>query len=330
MTTEAEIAIVGAGLCGLSLARSLLREGRDVVLIEARERTGGRVLTTEGYDLGPAWIWPQNRRMRALLGQLGLRAFPQHSDGRLVFEDAAGAVRRDLSMAMMGDALRIDGGMGAITAALTEDVSGALRLSAAVRNLEQDTASVELRGEGFAVRAERAVLAMPPRLAAHLVALPDVPTWMAGQAKFVAVYDAPFWRDAGLNGDAVSHRGPLAEIHDASPAGGGEGALFGFAHPGAARQSGFSDAAVTQLARLLGPQAAEPRAVYVKDWSAEPETATQADFAPLSAHPMYRPLPAQGRVLIAGTETAPTNGGFLEGALESAELALAQLERSTA
>ncbi len=38
---------------------------------------------------------------------------------------------------------------------------------------------------------------------------------MAGHAKVVALYERPFWREQGLSGDAISHCGTLAEIHDA-------------------------------------------------------------------------------------------------------------------
>ncbi|HKL70984.1 MAG TPA: amine oxidase, partial [Salibaculum sp.] len=63
------------------------------------------------------------------------------------------------------------------------------------------------------IHAARVVLALPLRLAAWLsVPVADVPSWLAGQAKLVAAYPAPFWRAEVLNGDAISHRGPLAEI----------------------------------------------------------------------------------------------------------------------
>ena len=121
------------------------------------------------------------------------------------------------------------------------------------------------------------------------VTVPDVPTWMAGQAKLVATYPAPFWRAEGLNGDAISHRGPLAEIHDASPADAGTGVLFGFAHPGAARQPDFQDAALDQLGRLFGPEAATPDEVIVKDWSTDLATATPADQTlPRGTRPIAR------------------------------------------
>ncbi|MDJ0685996.1 MAG: FAD-dependent oxidoreductase [Alphaproteobacteria bacterium] len=326
MNQDAEIVIVGAGLTGLALAHALRAEGRNLVVLEARDRAGGRVLSQDGYDLGPAWIWPHNRRMLGLARQLGVQSFPQHSDGRLIFEDASGNVRSDLEFATMGGALRLAGGIGRITDALARGLGDTLRLGYAVERVIEDSAGVTLSGDGFSVRAERTVLALPLRITAGFgLSVPDAPTWMAGHAKLVAVFDRPFWRDVGLNGDAISHRGPLAEIHDASPADATVGALFGFATPGAVRQAGFEADAVEQLGRLFGPDAAKPDTILVKDWSADPATATSADRTPPISHPHYRPVAPTDRILFAGSETAPTEGGFLEGALESAEAAYRQL-----
>ena len=331
MKQDAEIVIVGAGLSGLALAHALRAEGRNLVVLEARDRTGGRVFSQDGYDLGPAWIWPHNHRMLGLVRQLGVQSFVQYSDGQLIFEDARGDIRSDLEFATMGGALRLVGGIGRITDALTLGLGDTVRLGYAVERVIEDAAGVTLSGDGFSVRAERTVLALPLRIAAGFgLSVPDAPTWMAGHAKLVAVYDKPFWRDAGLNGDAISHRGPLAEIHDASPANATEGALFGFATPGAARQARFRADAIEQLGRLFGPNAAKPNKILVKDWSTDPATATSADRTPPTSHPHYRPVAPTDRVLFAGSETAPTEGGFLEGALESAEAAYRQLSMKAA
>ena len=89
------------------------------------------------------------------------------------------------------------------------------------------------------IPADAVILALPPRLVAHHIefspSLPEnlmtdiviKPTWMAGQAKVVAVYDRPFWRELGLSGYVLSAVVPLEEIYDASP-NKGSGALFGF------------------------------------------------------------------------------------------------------
>lgn len=324
MTTG--VCIIGAGLSGLALASALRAEGQNVMLLEARARVGGRILSQNGYDLGPSWIWSHNRRMLALLHRLGLATFAQHAAGRLVFEDAGGAIRRDLDFATMSGALRVEGGLARVTQALAAELGDRLRLACPVQSVAEEADGVTVTTTGGRIRAARIVLALPPRLASGLgIAVTDIPTWMAGHAKLVAVYRTPFWRDAGLNGDAISHRGPLAEIHDASPIGARSGALFGFAHLGAARQPGFREAAIAQMVRLFGRDAATPDEVIIKDWSMDPATATHADRTPPLGHPTYTAVPATRRLIFAGTEASSEEGGFLEGALAAAEAAYATL-----
>jgi monoamine oxidase len=328
MKIDTDICIIGAGLSGLALAAKLQAERRDVTVLEARERSGGRVLSQEGYDLGPAWIWPHNHRMLALLEGLGLNTFAQYASGRLVLEDAVGRVRRDLEFATMGGTLRVEGGLARITDALASGLGDRLRLACRVHRVLEEPGGVSILTAAGHVRAGQVILAIPPRLVAGLgVAVPDVPTWMAGHAKLVATYPTAFWRENGLNGDAISHRGPLAEIHDASPVGAKVGALFGFAQVGAARHPGFRDAAIAQLVRLFGQDAATPSDVFIKDWSMDQATATVADLSPPSEHPTYSALLPTRRLIFAGTEMTDDNGGFLEGALAAADAAHASLER---
>ena len=350
---ETGIAVIGAGLSGLAIADGLARGGQDVHLFEARDRVGGRILSVPGpqggrFDLGPAWIWPHNTRMLALAQRFGLRVHGQHATGNLVFEDQTGTIRRDLSFATMGDALRLAGGLAALTDALANGLDDArLHLSHAIDAIDLTGPAVRLTGTSatgpFTLTADRVVLALPPRLAAAIAITPDpgaavraalarIPTWMAGHTKLVAVYDRPFWRDSGLSGDAISHTGPLMEIHDASDAASNTPALFGFAMPGIARKDPqvFERNARAQLIRLFGPHAARPAAVLIKDWSTDARTATPQDASPPPNHPAYG-LPgvvrerANDRLIFAGTEAAPQDGGFLEGALQSAEAALAAL-----
>lgn len=326
---RADICIIGAGLSGLALGHSLLQAGRSVLMLECRDRAGGRILSQGGHDLGPAWIWPHNRRMLALLAELRLQHFSQYATGRLVFEDASGVIRNDLTFATMGGALRVDGGLAQVTDRLASRLGDVLRLGVTVRAVDAGQDHVTVTTDRGVVQAAQLVLALPPRLAAGLgVPVPDVPTWMAAQAKLLVTYATPFWRAEGLNGDAMSHRGPLVEIHDASPNDGSTGALFGFARPGAAREAGFQEAARVQLVRLFGPKAGAPVQVMLKDWATDPATATRADWSLPRQHPTYRRLPPRGRIIFAGTEVAPEEGGFLEGALASADAAFAQLGRT--
>ena len=86
-----DVAVVGAGLAGLSAARALSAAGREVAVLEARDRVGGRTLNEpigdgKVVEIGGQWIGPTQRRALALVEELGLQTFPTHTAGRNLFE----------------------------------------------------------------------------------------------------------------------------------------------------------------------------------------------------------------------------------------------------
>jgi monoamine oxidase len=159
-------------------------------------------------------------------------------------------------------------------------------------------------------------------------------TWMAGQAKFYAFYESPFWRQAGLSGQAFSERGPLGEIHDGSSPESNPCGLTGFVGIPAvqrSRKERLTEAILQQLALLFGDPASRPAAFLYQDWACERFTATSYDQPPMHQHPIYRPPADQAAiwdetVLFAGTETSSEQGGYLEGALVTAEQAVKRLQ----
>jgi len=356
---QTEVFIAGAGLAGLSLAASLQKRGIDYWLAEARDRIGGRILSSDFSDdstacsiadLGPSWIWPGQAHIAALLNDLGIGVYEQYSTGRLVYEDEQGHVGSNLDYSSMAGSLRIDGGVARVTDGLAATLaSDAIHFSHRVCAIREDKDGylIDLvHPEGtLQVTARKVVFAMPPRLIASLVefepALPaailqemnSIPTWMAAHAKLFAFYEAPFWRAQGLSGDGISRRGPLMEIHDASPENPGYGMLFGFI--GLAAGSSMRDPsrlltdAIWQLENMYGADAARPLDLCFMDWAAEKYTATEADQI-ISQHPSYGLPPgmatlADKGLLFASSEMAPQFGGFIEGALEASQNALARL-----
>ncbi len=97
-SVETEIAVVGAGIAGLTAASTLAGRGVDVVVLEARDRVGGRVWNTEiggeANELGGQWVAPYQSAMHALLDDLGIGLFPSFRDGDHVYIDPSGKAHR--------------------------------------------------------------------------------------------------------------------------------------------------------------------------------------------------------------------------------------------
>jgi monoamine oxidase len=88
---DADVVVVGAGLAGLTAAREIERAGNKAIVLEARDRVGGRTLNHpigdgKVVEVGGQWIGPGQDRIAALARELGVATFPTHSQGQNAIE----------------------------------------------------------------------------------------------------------------------------------------------------------------------------------------------------------------------------------------------------
>jgi monoamine oxidase len=207
-----------------------------------------------------------------------------------------------------------------------------------VRRIEHHGRTVRVESDGLVVTADQVVVAIPPVLLRRVDFRPGLPRdrrrLLAGLKpghliKWEAVYDRPFWRDAGLSGQAVSDQGPANTTFDNTPPSGGPpGILFGFIGGGQADRAARLTRAARRRAVLgnfvdfFGPEAAKPTESFELDWTdeawtrgcpvAHPSAGLLRRYGPLLRKPL-------GRIHWAGTETATYWNGYMDGAVRSGE-----------
>ena len=218
-----------------------------------------------------------------------------------------------------------------------------VRLGQPVAALAQDGDGVDVTtADGGGLRAGRVIVALAPALAGRRRYAPPLPadrdqltqrTPNGSVIKAMCAYPTPFWRSDGLSGQAAATEGAVRVVYDNSPQDGHCGVLLGFFEGREAREWSPRTAQerrailTATLVRLFGARAAEPDEYLECDWSAEEYTrGCYGAHLPPGAWTAFGPALTrpEGRIHWAGTETATTWSGYMDGAIESGRRAAAE------
>jgi monoamine oxidase len=237
----------------------------------------------------------------------------------------------------------VEGGAGSIAQRVANELGDAVRLRAPVRSITQRADRVDVGAGDLGVSAEFAVVTVPPALTLAIAFDPDLPedrrtlyrNAVAGpETKTLVVYDEPFWRADGFSGQTSEPRSTAEVTLDATPAAGRPGVIAAFTFGPVAERVDALDpterrrAVLDALTVRLGPKAASPIEFIETPWWSE-EWTRGCSFAHLPPGFLTRygsllrtPF---GRVHWAGTETATTSHGAIDGAVRSGNRAAAEI-----
>ncbi|GGA68194.1 putative putrescine oxidase [Pseudoclavibacter endophyticus] len=243
---------------------------------------------------------------------------------------------------------RVIGGLQQVPIRLAERLGDDLFLEQPVLRLEHGDDGVVAHGRSVTVRAKRAILALAPTLYHRISfepALPRIPQQMHQHLsmgfviKVHAVYERPFWRDAGLSGTAFSPFQLVHEAYDNTNHGDERGTLVGFvSDQNADDVFRLSDeerrtSILESLATYYGDEAKHPVVYYESDWGAEEWTrgayAASFDLGGLQRYgaDLRRPI---GPIHFACSDMAGAGYQHVDGAIRMGRLVAAQIAEQDA
>jgi monoamine oxidase len=260
--------------------------------------------------------------------------FYSHSGGsfqRLI--DTTGGAQQD----------RFVGGSALIADKLAAALGDVVRLEAPVTRIEVAGDKVTATTPAGQFEGRQIVVTTPPLLAGRIDYSPALPSGreqltqrapMGSVIKCQVIYDEPFWRKAGLCGQATGDGEGSRVVFDNSPPDGSPGILLAFLEGDEARRLGREPlevrrrAVIDSLVRYFGPRAAQPEQYRERDWQQEKwsggcyGTLFGPNIWTRYGRALREPV---GPIHWGGTETSPEWAGYMEGAIRSGERVAAEV-----
>lgn len=333
------IVIIGAGLSGLYLGYQLKKAGFSIKILEANNRIGGRIFTKKEHnttiELGATWLWKYNKELMALCNELKITLFEQNMTGDALFEAMSANLPQRFKIPLNQEiSYRIVGGTVTILNKLVSLFSEKeLELNQKAITITENDNSLEVITTTSEFIADIVVSTIPPHLLVNTINFSseldkdllqvanNTHTWMKDSVKFAVIYKTPFWKEMGLSGVGFSNVGPFTELYDHSDVNNKTFALMGFLNGGLVNETkAYRELLIqSQLLKFFGDDGKNYLSYEEKVWSKDTLlTIENGEFLSPHAnngHPIYQKEYLKGKFIVAGSETSPSYGGYMEGAI---------------
>lgn len=339
---ETEILIIGAGLAGLVAAWELNKQGREVLVVEARNRLGGRIHTADQesnrpIELGATWLGSKHTHLSQLLEKLELDTFEQIIGDKVIYEAISTSPPYLASLPPNPEpSLRIVGGSIELINKLAEKLdTKSILLNTKINSISSSNDQLEATSDNVKIRCSKVISTLPPNLLVNTIKFqPQLPanliaiakqthTWMGESIKIALRYSEPFWRKEKSTGTIMSNVGPIPEMYDHSNAEETHFSLMGFlngAFHSLTREQRL-ELVKNQLKKYYGNDVDQLISYHETVWRNE-----QCSYYPNESHvlphenngnPIFGKAYLDKNLFLAGTETAAHYPGYMEGAVYS-------------
>lgn len=337
--------IIGGGLSGLALAWYWKQRGIRALVIEARERVGGRIHTVRqqgeagGIEMGATWLGLKHTALTELLRALNIPVTEQFLGEAAIYEPISTSPPQLVQLPHNPEpSYRISGGSDNLIQKIVQQLDPKQII------LGEIVKSVSLEGENIRVQTDLqhhesnlVVCTLPPNLWKQTIHFsPELPqnllqlaeqthTWMGESIKIGLTYPKPFWRAANSGSTIFSNVGPVSEFYDHSYPDRQFFALKGFLNSAyqVTTASERKSVVLSQLSRYYGQQVHDYLEYIETVWSQEQFTYVPYPDPVLphqnNGNQLFRQAHWGGKLFFGGSETAAWFPGYMDGAVRSAQ-----------
>ena len=349
------VGIIGGGLTGLAAAHYLKKAGIQATIIEARERLGGRIHTYYSdneapIELGATWLGKKHKFLLDILSELQIEIYEQYMGKCAVYDPISTSPPQIVQMPHNPDpTYRIKGGTSILINHLADGMeSNSIFMGTKVKSIKQSDYKILVEATDQIFEFDLVIITLPPKLFIDTIKFDpslsqdiidiaqQTHTWMSESIKVALTYAHPFWKDENLIGSIFSNTGPASEMYDHSNYEKSKFALKGFINGGYAftSQEERKHRVIAQLTKYFGKQVEDYLSYHETIW--RNETFTHSDYDGFilphqnNGNLIYQTELMDGKLFLAGAETASLHPGYMDGAVESGKTTAYKISKALA